>query len=261
MPIPKLENRVDNGRSDAPPVHAPMVDLELDDGLAIVTIDRPHARNAISLETMDRLDDALDGTAGARAIVIKGAGDKAFVSGGDLKELSAIRTEADAAAMAWRMRKLCDRIAGFPGPVLAALNGHALGGGAEVAVAADIRLAADDVKIGFNQVALEIMPAWGGAERLAALVGKSQALFLAGTGTILSAAEAERVGLIQRVVPRESFEEEWRAVARKLAATPVGAIKRVIAGTTPDEAVASFASLWVSDAHWSAADKVMNRGK
>lgn len=252
MPIPELENDVDNG---------PMVDLELDDGLAIITIDRPHARNAISLETMDRLDEALDAAAGARALVIKGAGDKAFVSGGDLKELSAIRTEADAAAMAWRMRKVCDRIAGFEGPVLAALNGHALGGGAEVAVAADIRLAADDVKIAFNQVSLEIMPAWGGAERLSALVGKSQALLLAGTGVILSAADAERVGLIQRVVPRASFEDEWRAIARKLAATPVGAIKRVIAGTTKDEAVAAFASLWVADAHWAAADKVMNRAK
>ena len=120
-----------------------------------------------------------------RALVITGAGDKAFVSGGDLKELSALRTEAEASAMAWRMRTICDRIAGFPGPMIAALNGHALGGGAEVAVAADIRLAADDIKIGFNQVTLEIMPAWGGAERLAELVGRSQALLLAGTGSVL----------------------------------------------------------------------------
>src|ERR1700712_2312721 len=194
-------------------VERPMVDLEVDDGLAIVTIDRPHARNAISLETMHRLDEALDGAAGARALVIKGAGDKAFVSGGDLKELSAIRTEPDAAAMAWRMRKVCDRIAAFPGPVLAALNGHALGGGAEVAVAADIRLAADDVKIGFNQVSLAIMPAWGGAERLAALVGNGRALLLAGTGSVLDATEAQRLGLLDVVVPRASFEEEWRALA------------------------------------------------
>jgi enoyl-CoA hydratase/carnithine racemase len=252
MPIPNLENQVDNSR---------IVGLEIDDGLAIITIDRPHARNAISLETMDRLDEALDGADGARALVIKGAGDKAFVSGGDLKELSAIRTEADAAAMAWRMRKVCDRIANFPGPVLAALNGHALGGGAEVAVAADIRLAADDIRIGFNQVTLEIMPAWGGAERLATLVGKSQALLLAGTGTVLTAAEAARVGLVQRVVPREAFEDEWRTTARKLAAIPAGQLKRVIAGTTPEEAVSAFARLWVADEHWAAADKVMNRGK
>jgi enoyl-CoA hydratase/carnithine racemase len=238
-----------------------MVDLDLDDGLAVITIDRPHARNAISLSTMDRLNEALDGAEGARALVITGAGDKAFVSGGDLKELSAIRTEPDAAAMARKMRSVCDRIAAFPGPVLAALNGHALGGGAEVAVSADIRIAADDIRIGFNQVALEIMPAWGGAERLAALVGRSQALLLAGTGTILDAAEAQRVGLVQRVVPRASFEDEWRSVARKLAHQPAGEVKRVIAGTTPEEAIAAFARLWVADAHWTAADKVMNRAK
>lgn len=238
-----------------------MVDLETDDELAVITIDRPHARNAISLETMDQLDEALDGADGARALVIKGAGDKAFVSGGDLKELAALRTEADAAAMAWRMRSICDRIAAFPGPVLAALNGHALGGGAEVAVAADIRLAADDVKIGFNQVALDIMPAWGGAERLAALVGRSKALLLAGTGTILTAAEAERAGLVQRVVPRDTFEDEWRSLARKLAHRAAGEIKTVMSGASPDEAVAAFARLWISEEHWAAADRVMNRGK
>lgn len=238
-----------------------MVDLELDDGLAVITIDRPQARNAISLETMGQLEKALDGATGASALVIKGAGDKAFVSGGDLKELSALRTEADAAAMAWRMRAICDRLAGFPGPVVAALNGHALGGGAEFAVAADIRLAADDIKIGFNQVALAIMPAWGGAERLAALVGKSKALLLAGTGTVLTAVEAERAGLVDRVIPRASFEEEWRTVARALASRPAGEIKRVIDGVPATEAIAAFARLWVADEHWAAADKVMNRGK
>lgn len=184
-----------------------MVDLELDHGLAVLTIDRPHARNAIALDTMAQLEQALDAAAGAHTLVIRGAGDRAFVSGGDLKELSAIRTADDAAAMAWRMRAICDRIASFPAPVIAALNGHALGGGAEVAVAADIRLAADDIKIGFNQVALEIMPAWGGAERLAALVGKNRALLLAGTGTVLEATEAQRIGLIDEILPRLSFEQ------------------------------------------------------
>src|SRR5215470_15915297 len=106
-----------------------MLDLELDNGLAVLTIDRPHARNAIALDTMDQLEKAIDAAAGASALVIRGAGDKAFVSGGDIKELSALRTELDAAAMAWRMRSICDRIAGFPTPVIAVLNGHALGGG------------------------------------------------------------------------------------------------------------------------------------
>ena len=145
-------------------------------GLAVITIDRPAARNAIAPETMDQLESALNRAHGALALVIRGAGDKAFVSGGDLKELAKLRTLEDASAMARRMRSICDQIAAFPAPVIAALNGHALGGGAEVAVAADIRIAADDIKIGFNQVTLAIMPAWGGAERLAALVGPGRAL-------------------------------------------------------------------------------------
>ncbi|MFJ8492415.1 enoyl-CoA hydratase/isomerase family protein [Streptomyces sp. NPDC094038] len=240
-----------------------MIDLARDDdGLAVLTIDRPHARNAISLATMDELEKALDAAAGARALVIRGAGDRAFVSGGDLKELAAIRAEEDAAAMAWRMRGLCDRIACFPAPVVAALNGHALGGGAEVAVAADVRVAADDIRIGFTQVTLAIMPAWGGAERLAALVGRGRALLLAGTGAVLDAAEAERVGLVDRVVPRASFETEWRSVARTLATGPAAEIKHVLDdGTSADDAVRAFARLWAADTHWEAADRALNRRK
>lgn len=238
-----------------------MVDVEWSDSLAVLTIDRPHARNAIALSTMGELEEALDAAAGAQALVIRGGGDRAFVSGGDLKELAALRTLEEAAGMARRMRTICDRIAAFPAPVIAALNGHALGGGAEVAVAADIRVAADDVRIGFNQVSLGIMPAWGGAERLAALVGRSEALLLAGSGTVLSAAEAYRIGLLNRVVPRAQFDHEWRSLAQSLANRPAGSIKQVLAGATPEQAIAAFADLWVSDEHWAAADKVMNKAK
>jgi enoyl-CoA hydratase len=240
-----------------------MVDLELDSegvtGLAVITIDRPAARNAIAPETMDQLETALEQANGALALVIRGGGDRAFVSGGDLKELAKLRTLDEASAMAIRMRSVCDQIAAFPAPVIAALNGHALGGGAEVAVAADIRIAADDIKIGFNQVSLAIMPAWGGAERLAALVGRARALLLAGSGTILDAAGAQRVGLVDEVFPRVAFEEGWRTIAGSLANRSAPHIKRVIAGATPAEAVSAFAHLWVDDAHWAAADKVMNR--
>ena len=238
-----------------------MVDLELDQGLAVITINRPDARNAIAPQTMDQLGQAIVGAKGALCLVIRGEGDKAFVSGGDLKELSALRTEEQAAAMAWRMRSLCDELANFPAPVVAALNGHAFGGGAEVAVAADIRVAADDIKIGFNQVSLEIMPAWGGAERLAALVGRGRALMLAGTGAVLTADQAEKVGLVDRVLPRATFETEWRSLARALANRPAGDIKRVMSGVPASDAVAAFASLWVSDEHWAAADRVMKRSR
>ncbi len=238
-----------------------MVDLELDQGLAVITINRPGARNAIAPQTMDQLGQAIVGAKGALCLVIRGEGDKAFVSGGDLKELSTLRTEEQAAAMAWRMRSLCDELANFPAPVVAALNGHAFGGGAEVAVSADIRVAADDIKIGFNQVSLEIMPAWGGAERLAALVGRGRALMLAGTGAVLTADQAEKVGLVDRVLPRATFETEWRSLARALANRPAGDIKRVMSGVPASDAVAAFASLWVSDEHWAAADRVMKRSR
>jgi enoyl-CoA hydratase len=237
------------------------VSLELDEGIATVTVDRPAVRNAISPATMDALDHALDAAAAADVLVIRGSGDRAFISGGDLKELAKIRTHEAAAAMAIRMRRLCDRIATFPGPVIAALNGHALGGGAEVAVAADIRVAAGDIQIGFTQARLAIMPAWGGAERLTALVGRSQALLLTTTGDRLDTAEAYRIGLIQRVYPRAGFEESWRALARRIAASPARPIKSVIARAAPYHhpahevaATAAFVELWTSEAHWSAVD-------
>src|SRR5207302_7328849 len=98
---------------------------------------------------------------------------------------------------------------------IAALSGHALGGGAEVAIAADVRIAADDIKIGFNQVTLGIMPAWGGAERLAQTVGRSRALLAVATGEVYDAPTAQRLGLIDVVVPRAAFDDEWRALARR----------------------------------------------
>src|SRR5262249_18460161 len=174
---------------------------------------------------------------------------------------AALRPRGQAAAMADRMRGVCDRLAGFPGPVIAALNGHALGGGAEVAVAADIRIAAADIRIGFNQVALAIMPAWGGAERLARLVGRGRALMLAGTGTVLDAAEAMRVGLVDRGLPRPSFADGLRGLARSLANPSACAIKRVTSGAlTAEQAAHAFAELWVADEHWDASERMMNGG-
>jgi enoyl-CoA hydratase len=238
------------------------VQLEADGDLAVITINRPGRRNAIAPDTMDALDKALDAAADAAALAVTGAGDRAFVSGGDLKELAAIRTQADAQAMALRMHGICDRLAAFPGPVIAALNGSAFGGGAEFATAADIRIAAHDVKIGFTQTALAIIPAWGGAERLAKLVGPGRALLLAGTGAVLEAAEAERVGLVDRVFDRAEFDEGWRSIARALATGQARAIKRLVTQSpTAEEATAAFARFWIAQEHWDAAEKVMNRGR
>jgi enoyl-CoA hydratase len=242
------------------------VTLETDAGVAVVTIDRPEVRNAIGFATVAELDRALDDarTHDAAVLVIRGAGDRAFVSGGDLKELATIRTHDDAVAMARTVRRLLDRVASFPVPVIAALNGHALGGGAEVAIAADIRIAADDVKIGFNQVTLGIMPAWGGAERLAQVIGRGRAMLAIASGELYDASAAHALGLVDLVVPRADFESEWRAVARRLADTAPGttrAIKSVLGAAVPThrpdleaDATATFARLWTADAHWDAVE-------
>lgn len=242
------------------------VRVALDDGVAVITIDRPEARNAIGFATVNELDTALDRvlTSGAAVVVLRGGGDRAFVSGGDLKELSTIRTHEDAVQMASRVRRLLDRVAAFPVPVVAALNGHALGGGAEVAIAADVRLAADDVKIGFNQVSLGIMPAWGGAERLAQVIGRGRALLAISTGELYDAPTAQQLGLVDIVVPRSSFDDEWRTLARAMAGSAPGtsrALKSVIGAAIPSchpeleaNATDAFAQLWMADAHWAAVD-------
>jgi enoyl-CoA hydratase len=255
--------RWENGVARSVVVDGGEVRAEIADGVAVLTVDRPGARNAISLATMDALAVTLDWAAEAAVLVISGGGERAFVSGGDLKDFARLRTHDEATEMAVRMRRLCDRLATFPAPVIAALNGHALGGGAEVAMAADIRVAADDAMIAFNQSRLAIMPAWGGAERLAAVVGRPQALLLATTGERISAAEALRIGLFDRVYPRAAFESSWRALAAAVASGPSVAIKRVIAAAAPHQhpaleaaAAGEFATLWVSDAHWAAADAV-----
>jgi enoyl-CoA hydratase/carnithine racemase len=242
------------------------VRVAVDGGVAVVVIDRPEVRNAIGFATIDALDAALDRVlaAGAAVLVVRGGGDRAFVSGGDLKELAAVRTHDEAVAMATRMRDLLDRLASFPVPVIAALNGHALGGGAEVAVAADIRIAADDVTIAFNQVDLGIMPAWGGAERLAVVIGRSRALLAITTGRRCDAATAERWGLVDLVVPRADFEDEWRRLAQRMAALAPGttrAVKAVIGAAVPAHhpdlapaATDAFARLWTAEAHWHAVE-------
>ena len=249
------------------------VGVEIGAGIAVITIDRPEVRNAIGFATVDELGAALDRVLASNAavVVVRGGGDRAFVSGGDLKELSAIRTHEEAVEMASRVRRLLDRVAGFPLPVVAALNGHVLGGGAEVAIAADIRVAADDVKIGFNQVTLGIMPAWGGAERLAQVVGRGRALLAIATGEVYDAEAAQRLGLVDLVVPRETFDKEWRALAERIAGTAPGtsrAVKSVIAAAAPTvhphleaDATDTFARLWTGDAHWAAVEALEQHRK
>jgi enoyl-CoA hydratase/carnithine racemase len=205
-----------------------------------------------------QIDDGL-----VNVVAVTGGGDRVFVSGGDLRELAQVRTEAEATQMSRNMRNVLDRIASLVVPTVAVLNGDAYGGGAEVAVSCDLRLAADDIRIAFNQVALGIMPAWGGVERLTTLVGRGRALQLLLTGRVLHASTAAEIGLIEEIVARESLQATAQALLEQLAAvprTPARSIKKLVNSLAPacspdleSAATSAFAQAWVSDEHWEAA--------
>ena len=180
-----------------------------------------------------------------------------------------MRSDRDAAAMARRMRSTLDRIAASKVPVIAGVNGDAFGGGAELALACDFRIAAQHARIGFTQVSLGLMPAWGASERLAALVGRGKALHMLLTGRVLTAAEAHEVGLVEEVVATERFDERLGEVARQIAsASPVAVagIKRSVDSVRPHrnpelaaEAIATFTRTWVAPAHWRAVERMEKR--
>jgi enoyl-CoA hydratase/carnithine racemase len=245
--------------------------LEFERGVATLSIDRPQARNALALRTMAELDEALDAVRAkrSRVLVIRGAGDKAFCAGGDLKELEHMRSGEDAADMARSMRATLDRIPQLAFPVIAAINGDAFGGGAELALACDFRIAAAHARIGLTQITLGLMPAWGVSERLAAMVGRGRALHLLLNGETLAASEALAAGLVEEVVPSELFDERVRELARRIAAAPAAAvagIKRSVDSVQPHrnpelaaEAIASFTRTWTSPAHWRAVEEMDRR--
>ena len=244
----------------------PDIRVEQDGPVLVMAVDRPRARNALAASTMEELDGqlaALETREDVHCAVITGTGERAFISGGDLRELESRRDETFAASMAHSMRASLDRIAALPIPVIAAINGAALGGGAEVAIACDFRIACDDARIGFTQALLGLIPAWGGIERLAAAAGRSRALYLLTTGRTLSGEEAVAWGLVEESVPRADFEMRWRELAREVASAPrhvlaglKAAMQAAHPGSRPDlagAAVASFARAWSDPQHWEMA--------
>jgi enoyl-CoA hydratase/carnithine racemase len=220
---------------------------------------------------MAELDEALETVRRerARVLVIRGAGDKVFCAGGDIKELEHMRSESDAAAMAHRMRATLDRIPQLAIPVIAGLNGDALGGGAELAIACDFRIAAAHARIGFAQISLGLMPAWGAPERLASLVGRGRALTVLLSGEPMVAADAFQLGLVEMVVPSAMFDERLHEVALGIAAAPpaaVAGIKSSVNAVRPhrnpelaDTTIESFARIWADPAHWQAVEKMEKR--
>jgi enoyl-CoA hydratase len=177
--------------------------VDIRGAVALITIDNPGKMNAMSVELLAELNGALDrveADADVRAVVLTGAGEKAFIAGADISHM--VEATPDAAQAYARMgHDLCNRLEGFPKPVIAAINGYALGGGCEIALACDIRLAADTAKLGQPEVNLGIIPGWGGTQRLPRLTNPGYAKELIFSGRHVGADEALAFGLVNHVVP------------------------------------------------------------
>ena len=204
--------------------------LERDGAVAVVTVNRPKVLNALNGQTLDELRRAileLKHDAGVRAVIITGSGEKSFIAGADINEL-AVQSPVDGREHAIRGQHVLDLIEQMGKPVIAAINGYALGGGCELAMACTIRIAADTAKLGQPEINLGIVPGYAGTQRLARIVGRGRALELLLTGVQITAQEAYRLGLVNRVVPAADVMKEARALAETLAAKAPVAVRYIL---------------------------------
>ncbi len=246
------------------------------DGVLRVTIDRAEKRNALSRALLGELRDvfergASDGS--VRLAVLTAAGDRSFAAGGDLRELASVRTEEEAFMMATEARAALDAVRGFPVPVIAALNGVALGGGAELAVACDLRIAAAHAGIGFVQGRINVSTAWGGGIDLMRLLGPARALAVLARGEVIPAAQAQALGLVEAVAeadePFEAFVARFVAPLARQAPQVMRAFKaQAIAEglgrprAEREQAEARLFSLtWAHDDHWTAVDRLFAKAR
>jgi enoyl-CoA hydratase/carnithine racemase len=235
----------------------PNLHVHVEDRIATLTIDYPKV-NALSDAVLAQLDAALDEAIAdeeVKVVMITGAGQTAFVGGADIKQLAAFATSGDRAGAREFIRRgqaLFDKIEGSPKPMIAAVNGVALGGGLELALACHIRILSEHARMAAAESNLGIVPGWGGSQRLMRLAGASRALEWVLTGDLISAEEALRTGLANRVVPLEQLPAAALDLARRLAAksklTNAGAIREIMHGLklSPAEALAYEAEQFVS---------------
>ncbi|MDA8213201.1 MAG: enoyl-CoA hydratase-related protein [Clostridia bacterium] len=205
--------------------------LEKRTDILLVTVNRPEVRNALNWETwqeIGRLARDIDSDSTVKAVVITGAGDKAFAAGADLRWLLG-RTAADALEPG--AQAALNDLENTTKPTIAAINGYALGGGCELALVCDLRIASEQARLGLPETGVGILPGAGGTQRLPRLVGKAKAKELIFTGEIIDAAEAERIGLVNRVVPHGQLLETALEIAERIirrAPLAIRMAKRVI---------------------------------
>jgi len=194
------------------------LEVETKGEVLIVMINREPVLNALNSEVIHELQSLFSehwSDAAIKCVILTGAGEKAFVAGADIKELAELNVRGGTEAMA-RGQWLMKTIQNFPKPVIAAINGFALGGGCELAMACDIRLASEKAKLGQPEVGLGIIPGYGGTQRLPRLVGRGKAMQLILTGDMINAAEAHRIGLVDEVYPPDELMEKAMAMAETI---------------------------------------------
>jgi enoyl-CoA hydratase len=204
--------------------------IERDGSVAIITINRPKVLNALNAALLAELRQALaeaKGDAAVRVLIVTGAGEKSFVAGADINELAG-QSPTSAREHAVAGQQTFALVEQLGKPVIAAINGYALGGGCELAMACTLRLAADTARLGQPEIGLGMLPGYAGTQRLPRLVGKGKAMELALTGAPIAAVEAERIGLVNRVVPAAALMAEARRLAHTLAAQPPIAMQFII---------------------------------
>jgi enoyl-CoA hydratase len=209
---------------------------ERDGAVAVITLNRPNVLNALSIALLGELSSALleiQRDESVRAVVITGAGEKAFAAGADIGELNALPNAVAGAHQARLGQGITRTIERLRAPVIMAVNGFALGGGCEIAMAGDIRIASENAKFGQPEVNLGIIPGYGGTQRTTRLLGKGMAMYLCLSGEMIDAREAHRIGLVEKVVPLPELMTEAKRLANVIASKAPLAIescKRAIHG-------------------------------
>lgn len=204
---------------------------EQDNGLAIITINRPTKLNALNRATITELNTAftaLDADKSVKAIIVTGSGEKAFVAGADIAEFANFNVAEGEKLAALGQELLFDLVQNLSTPVIAAVNGFALGGGLELAMAAHFRVASDNAKMGLPEVSLGVIPGYGGTQRLPQLVGKGRAMEMIMTAGMINAEEAKAYGLVNHVVPQAELLDFCKGIAAKIMKNSTVAISAAI---------------------------------
>jgi enoyl-CoA hydratase len=208
--------------------------VTIEEPIGIITFNRPSVLNALRSRLLEEFSEALaslERNDAIRAIVVTGAGEKAFAAGADIAELNALATAGAGAEQARKGQALTRQIERLRKPVVMAVNGFALGGGCEIAMAGDILIAGENAKFGQPEVNLGLIPGYGGSQRTTRLVGKGMAAYLCLTGEIIDAREAFRIGLVQKIVPSSELLDQAKRIAATIASKAplaIAACKRAI---------------------------------